>query len=82
MSLVDDTVSAKGAVAITTNDSTDLGRGVARGLYVAVSGDVKVTMENGDVVTYTALAGGVVHPFYVKRVWATGTTATGLVALY
>jgi hypothetical protein len=66
-----------GAFAITPNDSTDLAE-VTLSLYVSVAGAVKVTMFDGSVVTYATMAAGR-HPLRVKRVWATGTAATGLV---
>lgn len=66
-----------GAFAITPNDSTDLAE-VTLSLYVSVAGAVKVTMFDGSVVTYATLTAGR-HPLRVKRVWATGTAATGLV---
>ena len=78
------TEPAKGAAAVTPNDSTDLTY-QTRGLYVGVSGDVVVTMvdqADGANVTFTGLAGGVVHPLEVKRVWNTNTTATNIVALW
>ena len=69
------------AFAITPNDSTDLSQPI-RGLYVGATGNVVVIFE-GDTanVTLTGVAGGIVHPFAIKRVLATGTTATGLVGV-
>lgn len=66
-----------GAFAITTSDSADLAE-VTLNLYVSVAGAVKVTMFDGSIVTYANLTAGR-HPLRVKRVWATGTTATGIV---
>lgn len=66
---------------VTPNDSTDLTH-VTRGIYVGVTGDVKITNVNGQTVTYTNLAAGVHHPMCVSRVWSTGTTATGIIAVY
>ena len=64
------------AVAATKSDSiNELYPGF---LYVGGTGDVKVTTLDGDSVLFTALAAGVVHPILVKRVWSTGTDATGL----
>lgn len=70
---------AIGASAITPNDSTDIS--VTRGIYVGGSGDLKVKMMDGSVITFTGLAGGMVHPLSVSRVYATGTTATSIVAV-
>ena len=70
---------ARDAVAVTPNDSTDLAK-MPRGLAVTGAGVIKVTMESGSVVTLPAPVG--LLGYAVKRVWATGTTATGIVALY
>ena len=74
--------SAKGAVAVTPNDSVDLAVTPTKGIYVGGSGDLKVTLENGDVVTFMSLSSGMIHPIAVKRIWATGTTATNILAVY
>jgi hypothetical protein len=73
--------SAEHAFAVTPSDSTDLAF-VTRGLYVGVGGDVRVTMMSGDGATFVGLAGGMVHPLRVSRVFATNTTATSIVGLY
>lgn len=70
------------AVAITPSDATDLTNGT-RGLYVGVTGNVKVDMLGGDTaITFVGLAAGVVHPLRVSRVYSTGTTATSIVGVY
>lgn len=74
------TSSAQIAVAITPNDSADL-TVTPRWLYVAGGGDLKVTDQAGNTLTLTSIAGGQALPFSPKRIWATDTTATGLVAL-
>lgn len=65
--------------SVTPADGTDLAH-FTRGLYVGATGDVKVTTLNGEAVTMVALLAGVWHPVRVKRVWSTGTTATGILA--
>lgn len=69
------------ASAVTPNDSADLGS-TSRGLYVGASGDVKIDTAEGNTVTFTGLAAGIVHPIRAKRVYATDTTATNIVAVY
>lgn len=64
---------------ITPSDSTDLGQ-VTRGLNVAVSGFVRLTTKDGDTGTIFVAQGGV-FPIRAARIWATGTTATGIVGL-
>ena len=75
---------ARDAVAVTPSDSTNLPKSECVGLSVAVTGVVRVTPElgtDGTSVDITIAAGGV-FPQGVKRVWSTGTTATGIVAHY
>ena len=68
------------AEAVTPHDTNYIEQ--TRGLYVGVSGDVVVTMADGNDVTFTALAGGIVHPIQCIRVQSTSTTATDIVACY
>jgi hypothetical protein len=75
------TSPAVGAAATNNHDSNQLTNGTCRSLYVGVTGDIKVTMANGDVVTFTNVGVGLLA-VSCKQVWSTGTTATGLVALY
>lgn len=67
-------------MAVTPNDGQDLPH-VSRGLNVLGTGTVRVTSAQGDTVTLT-VAAGIVLPVRVRRIWATGTTATGIVAMY
>lgn len=66
------------AVEVSPSDSVDLGH-VTRGLHIAGSGDLTVTMESGAKVTWRNLQTGH-HPIRARRVWDTDTTATGIVA--
>lgn len=68
------------AVAVVTSDATDL-TNPARALYIGVTGDVKVRTWGGSVVTFTAVPVGFM-PVSVVRVFATGTTASSIVALW
>lgn len=67
-----------GAAAVTPNDSTDLAETTVS-LYVGTAGTLKVTFEDDSTATYAAIAAGR-HPLRVKRVWATGTSASNIVA--
>lgn len=69
-----------GAAAVTPSDSADLGE-TTLSIYVGHAGAAKLTMFDGSVVTYPHLAIGR-HPLRVKRVWATGTVASDIVAEY
>lgn len=51
-------------------------------LYVGNSGDVKVETSGGDIVTFQNLSNGQFVPVQVTKVFYTGTTATGLIALW
>jgi hypothetical protein len=76
------TSPARNAAAVTPNDGADLAV-AARALYIgAGSGGLKVTMQGGQDVTFAGLSVGVLYPFSVTRVWATGTTASSIVAIW
>lgn len=72
---------AQGGFAITPSDAADLST-ETRGLWVGGSGDLAVVLAAGDEVVLAGAVGGSVLPLRVKRVKATGTTATQLVGLY
>lgn len=75
--------TARNAVAVAPSDTADLTM-YSRCLYVGGDGDVTVVMvgQNGDApITFPGVVGGTLLPIQVRRVMATGTTATALVAL-
>lgn len=73
---------ALGAFPVTPNDSTDLAT-TARALYVGGAGNVSIDDLSGrTAVVFTAVPAGMILPVRAKRVRATGTTATNIVALY
>lgn len=69
------------AVDISSTDASFTN--ITRGVYVGVSGDLKVIFA-GDAdaaaVTLTGLASGVWHPMQIRTVVKVGTTATNIVA--
>lgn len=67
---------------ITPSNTTDLPT-PTKAIYVGNAGDVAVDFVTSgtNVVIKNATAGSVL-PFQVKRVYATGTSATNLVALF
>ena len=77
----DTTVVVSGSAAVTKSDSEELTY-VSRGLYIGTGGTLKVTFEDGSVGEFTGILGGTVYPFAVRKVWATGTGSSGIVALY
>lgn len=76
----DATVSAYDAASVTPNDSTDIRP--TRGLYTGSGGAIAVDMALGTTITFSNVLAGTILPIQVKRVYSTGTTATGIVALY
>jgi len=73
---------ARVAQAITPNDSTDLTT-YAKALYVGVAGDLRVLpVANADDAAVTLKNHPIGYaPIQVRRVLATGTTATDIVGL-
>lgn len=67
-------------VPVTPSDDTDLTGGLCRALYIGASGTLRVLTANEQVRTVTVLPG--VLPVQVKRVYATGTTAASISAIY
>jgi hypothetical protein len=51
-------------------------------VYVGGGGDVKVTMQDSGEVIFVAVPTGTTLPIRVKIVFATGTDATDIVALW
>lgn len=66
-------------VEVTPDDAADLPR-VSLALNVATAGRVRVTTLDGSVSDVT-IEPGHAFPLRVRRVWSTGTTATGIRAL-
>lgn len=64
---------------ITPNDNADLPNAV-RCINVATDGKVRITAANDADGTYTEpyFAAGMWHGGHIKRIWNTGTTATGI----
>lgn len=66
---------------VTPSDSTDLTT-TGAALYVGNGGDVVVVSLEGNEVTFENVRDGSWMPIQVARVKSTGTTATGIVAVY
>ncbi|HET6446167.1 MAG TPA: hypothetical protein VFI27_16490 [candidate division Zixibacteria bacterium] len=65
---------------VTPHDTNDLTP--TRGIYVGVSGDLKVDSLDGNAITFVGISAGIIHPISCTRVYSTGTTATNIVAIY
>ena len=51
-------------------------------IYVGVTGNVVVETSGGDVETFVGVPAGMILPVNIKRVNATSTTATNIIALW
>lgn len=69
-----------GGVAVTPDDDNDLAK-PSRDLYIGAGGTLKVTGLDGNDVTFSNVVPGRLGIGVIK-VYSTGTSATGLVALY
>lgn len=73
------------AAAVTPHDTNEMGY-VSRGIYVGTAGDLTVIMVDdttgGTPVTFPSVPGGAFLPIRIRRVNATGTTASGVVAVW
>jgi hypothetical protein len=69
------------AVALTPNDAVELTP--SRALWVGFPGSIKVDLLGGaQGVTFAAVPAGALLPIRCTKVYATGTTARGILALY
>jgi hypothetical protein len=69
------------AAAVTPDDNADLPT-TPRGFYVGGAGHLTVVMRGGQTVTYSNVPAGSVIPARAKRVRATGTTASAILAIW
>jgi hypothetical protein len=80
MARVDGTSLFTHGVAVTPNDNADLAA-PCLALYIGSAGALVVTMADGTDVTFGAVTAGSLLPIRVRRVKATGTVASNIVAL-
>ena len=66
---------------VVPNDTVPLSV-VTRAVYVGQTGDVSVEMQSGQIVTFQNVQGGSILAIRTLKVRATGTTATGVVAMW
>ena len=74
------TVAAHGAASVTPSDSAEIP--ITRSLFIGTNGNIKVTMADGQEITFINLTAGTIFPIQVVKVWSTGTTVTTVIALY
>lgn len=70
---------ARKIALVTPNDGADLPN-AAKAIEVQGPGDIHLITEGGTEITKPFTAG--YHPLYVQKIFAAGTTATGIYALY
>lgn len=73
--------SARSASALTPNDGALLPR-VTRAITLGVAGDIVVDMADGSNVTIKGLTVGVMYYIAIRKLYATGTTATNIIGYY
>ena len=71
---------AVGVAAVTPSDTTDMRP--ARALWIGGAGSLVIVAADGSSATIAGIPAGSLLPIAAKRVNATGTTATAIVALY
>ncbi len=74
---------AKKSVTITPNNATDLPERVTK-IYVTGAGNIKFALVknlDAEALTLAVTAGQILEIGMIRKVFATGTTATGLIGL-
>lgn len=80
--LSSDAMVYRRAEAVTKHDTNNFPGGACNAIYVGGAGVMAVVMaDNGEVINFTCVAGQIL-PVRAKRVNATNTAATLMVALY
>jgi hypothetical protein len=75
------TAPGRDASAVVPNDLNDLAV-TPRALFVGQGGAVTLRMAGGQDVTFQNVQGGTILPVRARRVMATGTTASAMIALW
>ncbi len=75
------TSPADHAYAVTPSDSASLAQ-TCRAIYVGSAGNLSAVMAGGETVSLSSLQAGMIYPLRLSQIRATGTTASGIVALY
>lgn len=72
---------ASGGSPVIPSDSEPL-QSASRAIYVGGGGALSVRMVSGDTLSFTGVPAGSFLPLRVAQVLATGTSASGIVALF
>lgn len=75
--------TATSVKSVTPDNDNDLPDGVCRALWIGGEGDVQLTADDDDTdVVIASVTSGTLLLIRAKRVHATSTTATNILALY
>lgn len=70
------------SAAVTASDTADIGAGyVSDAVFFPSAGNAVLVLEDGTTITLTGVTANSIHPFAIKRVNSTGTTAANIRAL-
>lgn len=70
------------SVSVTPDNAVDIGaKFLSDAIYVSGAGNLVLVFEDDSTLTITGAGANTIWPFAVKRVNATGTSATGIKAL-
>lgn len=80
-------LQANRAVSVTPSNTVNISEGTEAPksgsvLYIGTGGDLKVLTVGNDEITFTNIQDGSFLPVQVLRVFATGTTASNIIALW
>ena len=75
------TSPTRAAQVVTPDDASDLAV-LPRAIYVGGAGDLHVTMADGQEATFAAVPAGTLLPIRAARIWATGTAASNILAMW
>ena len=72
----------RGGYAVVPSDVTELGPPMITGLYVGSAGSLVLVTEDGPTLTYPVVQAGTFITMRVRKVMATGTSASAINAHY
>lgn len=77
----EDTMSSSMAFRTVVPHDTNVLTYVPVAIYIGGTGDVKVTDQEDNAVSFVAVPQGTILPIKPKIIWSIGTTATDIVAM-
>ena len=80
MELYQNSYPAQGVLTVTPSDTVDLTK-VVRAIRANTAGTIRITSVDGTIGNLNFLAGET-RPVACTRIWAAGTTATGIEGMY